>query len=189
MKKMVLVLTGGLIILAVAVTGFCSDPAIEGLGVQEFIEQVRVQILVYCDYYSRPLHWYQEEYVKDAPEDMEIEWKCRKGDWCEEPERIIIGGSGVILYSDILPEGLREELNAFGSTYILTNAHVVYPLIKVDFSGSRWKPLEIYAEEDLIYEAYPPSVEPGPDARPIMEAYYVLDRNYVTIKHRVDQLY
>lgn len=149
--------------------------AVAAIPVEQFIRSTTVQVVVNMSRYSRNVTWYQEV---DANGNRG-EWKERYGDWSKEPELVTAVGSGVILYS-----GKDKD-----ATYILTNAHVVDTLVRKESLGSRAKPLEVFKDEDKIEHSMPPRLKIREDARPIGQEYYVLDTNYVAIKHRKDQQY
>lgn len=145
--------------------------------VARHVRDVTVQVLVVMEKYTRPLIWYQE--VTATGE--RGEWKYRTGEWAKEPERVVVAGTGVIVYS-------REDGRYWG-TYILTNAHVVQFLVRKELLGTPHRPLEEYALEDLIVETTPPNVRPKPGARPFQQYYFRLPSDYVQIVYREDQFF
>jgi hypothetical protein len=129
------------------------------------------------DKYTRPLTWYQE--VTAAGE--KGEWKCKYGEWSKQPERVVVAGTGVIVYS--------LDGGPMSGTYILTNAHVVEPLVNKASLGSAAKPLDLYDMKDLIISEMPPGIKIRDGARPIAQYYFTLPTEYVQIKHTEDQFY
>ena len=185
-----------------------SEPKVEDVDLMEFIQSVAVQIIVPTTRYSRDLSWFKLEKGQIDHEKLDRNkdqwgykwfkegWKVEFGDWCkyDDAAEVMICGSGVILYSSILPEGLRVEGELHGATYILTNAHVVDILVDYKINneerwGTKGEPLDVYEPEFLIEKTYPPGIKIKGDAKPYEQAYYVKKSNYITIKHSVDQLY
>ncbi len=151
--------------------------------VQAFVRSVAVQVLVYFDTYSRSASWYREKY-----EDGTMgPWKVKYGEWKKADKTSAVAGSGVILFSGKVPFNIDGDMA--GATYILTNAHVVEFLIHKESLGSRYDPIDVYAKKDLIITQNPPTIKIKEGAHPIRQEYYVLKTNFVTIKHREDQLY
>lgn len=142
--------------------------------VLQHVRAVTVQVLVHLEKYTRSLTWYQEV----AADGTRGEWKFRVGEWSREPQRVVVTGTGVIVYS-------AEPVG----TLILTNAHVVSYLVRTELLGSAARPLEEYRLEDLEISLYPPSVQPKAGARPFQQYYFKLPAQYVEIKHRPDQFY
>lgn len=143
---------------------------------QRFIRSVTVQVIIQMDKYMRPLTWYQE--VTASGE--KGEWKCKYGEWQKKTE-VVQAGSGVIVYSC--------DGGAFSGTYILTNAHVVQPLVNKGILGSPYAPLDEYRLEDLEIQSMPPGYKPKEGARPFAQYYFTLPTAYVQIKTREDQFY
>lgn len=152
------------------------------MTVQEFIRAVTVQVLVNLEKYTRSLTWYQEV----AADGTKSDWKVKYGDWSPTPTPITIAGTGIIIFSGQLPIGAD---GCVGATYILTNYHVIEPLVRREALGSRLKPIDVYDEKDLIITEMPPSVTPRPGARPVAQSYFVLPKDYIIIKHKEDQTY
>lgn len=150
------------------------------ININEFIRSVTVQVVVSVEKYYRSLTWYQEINTDGS----RSEWKVRHGKW-EEPERIEVVGSGFIVYSGSAPYG--NEL--IGATYILTNAHVVSLMIREDARGSAYKPLDVFLPDDIILSTNPPGIAVKEGARPIEQQYFVINKDYVSIRHSEDQLY
>ena len=157
-----------------------SIAAAEEININEFVRSVTVQIVVSVEKYTRSLDWYQEINADGSRSD----WKVRYGKW-EEPERIEVVGSGFIVYSGSAPYG--NEL--IGVTYILTNAHVVSLMVREGMRGSAYIPLDIFSAEDIIFTTMPPGIVIKEGARPVEQQYFILDRDYVSIRHSEDQLY
>jgi len=162
--------------------------------------------------------WYEQGYI------------VKYGEWIGDDEsekdklvEVAIYGSGSIIFSDILPEALQSSSkeivvlkNTYGSTYqevstnekgtyaetlVMTNYHVIEPLIDEKALGSKKFPLSVYAEADIITEIDPPSARIVEGARPISQKYYVMmdeegavksweaDGNEAEIRIKVDQDY
>jgi len=151
-------------------------PTSNEVTIQKWVRSVTVQVLINMDKYTRPLTWYQE--VTATGE--KGEWKVRYGDWSKDPERVVVAGTGVIVYS------LDGDLPG---TYILTNAHVVEPLVNKASLGSRYAPLDLYDLKDLEIKDLPPSIKIKDGARPIAQYYFTLPTEYAQIKHTEDQFY
>ncbi|MCS7240966.1 MAG: serine protease [Candidatus Bipolaricaulota bacterium] len=145
--------------------------------IQKFIRSVTVQVLIQMEKYTRPLMWYQE--VTATGE--RGEWKARYGDWSKTPTPVVQSGTGVIVYSC--------DGGQYSGTFILTNAHVVQPLVQSSILGSPYSPIDEYRLDDLIIETMPPSVKPKPEARPFQQYYFKIPSNYVQIKSKEDQFY
>lgn len=176
------------IVLAAAVVGavclWPREPSVAQVSpgpteaiLQRFIRSVTVQVLVNIDKWTRSLTWYQEVTATGEKGD----WKVRYGDWSQKPERIVVAGTGVIVYS--------LDGGPYSGTYILTNAHVVQYLVNKEVLGSRYSPIDEYKLEDLEIETMPPRVQPKPGARPFAQYYFTLPANYVLIKAHEDQFY
>jgi S1-C subfamily serine protease len=189
--KMVALITFGLGILALSVftptilaqtETSSTGPivAVSDAAMQKWVRSVTVQVQVNLDKWTRSITWYQEV---DA-QGNRGEWKPRYGDWSKEPERIVVQGTGVIIYSQFDP----NFADAAG-TYILTNAHVVDYLVKSEKLGSRWNPIDVYDEKDLVISTYPPSVTVKAGARPIAQMYFTTPSNYVCIKYDEEQFF
>jgi hypothetical protein len=166
-----------------------------------------VQVVVPTTRYFRALSWYklEEGQIDHKALDRNKEqwgykwfkegWKVEKDNWSsrEEAVDVLICGSGVIIYSNILEEGLRIPGQTHGVTYILTNAHVVDILVDFTLREEKWgtpfKPLDIYEPKFLIENTYPPGITIKDNSRPYEQAYFVKKSNYITIKHDVDQIY
>ncbi|MEM4958556.1 MAG: serine protease [Nanopusillaceae archaeon] len=144
---------------------------------QRFIRSVTVQVLVHLDKYTRPLEWYQEVNARGE----RGEWKVRYGEWSKTPQRVVAAGTGVIVYS--------LDGSPYSGTFILTNAHVVRPLVNKAALGSPSKPFDEYRLEDLVVETLPPRVTPKEGARPYSQYYFTLPTNYVQIKAKEDQFF
>ncbi|PKP62216.1 hypothetical protein CVT91_00055 [Candidatus Atribacteria bacterium HGW-Atribacteria-1] len=191
-------------------------PIVDDVAVQKFIESVGVQIRIPVVITYRTLTWYKYEEGKkltqkeiDKLSDDERVWyglgyKVEYGEWLtkdEEKVEAAIYGSGVIIYSAILPEPLQsKEKGLYGATLVLTNYHVAEPLIDKLSLGSRFKPLNIYEEKDIIKSTYPPKMTIKEGARPYKqkfyeigkikeEASYIASKNTMEIKTKIDQHY
>lgn len=152
----------------------------EQININEFVRSVTVQIVVSVEKYTRSLDWYQEINADGSRSD----WKVRYGKW-EEPERIEVVGSGFIVYSGSAP----YASDVAGATYILTNAHVVSLMVREGMRGSAYRPLDVFSQEDMIITTTPPNIAVREGARPVSQQYFVVDRDYISIRHSEDQLY
>lgn len=190
-------------------------PPVDDISVQNFVESVGVQIRIPVVYTYRDLTWYKyDEGVKlpqkeiDKLSDDEKTWyelgyKVEYGEWKikdEEKVEAAIYGSGVVIYSAVLPEPLQsQELSIYGATLFLTNYHVAQPIIDKLSLGSRFKPFNIYAEIDIIRSILPPKMTIREGARPISQRFMELGtikktawlgtKNTAEIKLKEDQHY
>ena len=169
-------------LLAQTETSSTSTPtvAVSEAVMQKHVRSVTVQVQVFLDKWTRSITWYQE--VTATGE--KGEWKPRYGEWSKEPERIVVQGTGVIVYSRYDP-----EFGDVAGTYILTNAHVVEYLVTKTALGSRYDPIDVYDEKDLIINTFPPSVSVKPEARPVAQMYFTLPSNYACIKYTEEQFF
>jgi len=215
MKKILIIMLLVMsLVIPVLADGY-PTPAVDELAVQTFVESVGVQIRIPVVYTYNTLTWYKYEEGKkltdkeiDKLSDDEKEWyklgyKVVYGEWQtkdEEKVEIAIYGSGVIIYSAVLPEPLQsKEKGIYGATLILTNYHVAEPLIDKLSLGSRFKPINVYAESDIIKSTYPPQMTIREGSRPIKQKFmelgtmettgYVATKNTMEIKCKIDQHY
>jgi S1-C subfamily serine protease len=219
MKKLLIVL---IVFLLFSCMGFATEldyvtyqapktttPPVKDVDILKFVRAVAVQIIVPTTRYYRKLNWYKLEDGEIDHDKLDRDkeqwgyewfkqgWRVVFGDWCtkEKAQDVKICGSGVILYSSVLPEGLRVEGKTHGASYILTNAHVVDVLVDYystnDYEkcGSRLKPLDIYYTEDMVEKNYPPGLKIRQNAKPYEQIYFVPKSNYISILHSEDQLY
>jgi len=191
-------------------------PEVDEIQVQNFVESVGVQIRIPIVITYRSLTWYKyEEGVKltqkeiDRLNDDEEEWyelgyKVEYGEWQTKDEQKVewaIYGSGVIIYSAVLPEPLQsKEKGIYGSTLLMTNYHVAQPIIDKLSLGSRFKPFNVYEDLDIIKTTYPPKMTIREGARPIKQKFFTLGtikdevvflatKNTAEIKLKIDQHY
>lgn len=153
------------------------SPTISEAAVMRFVRSVTVQILVNIEKYTRPVEWYQEV-TRDG---QRGEWKARYGEWSREPQRVVVAGTGVIIYSC--------DGGSWSGTYILTNAHVVELLVRKELLGSPVNPFDEYRLEDLEIETMPPRVTPKKGALPFQQYYFRLPTNFVSIRYSEDQFF
>lgn len=163
------------VVLTAMLAVACLVSAAQAVPVETFIRSTTVQIVVNMSRYSCSVTWYQEVDTSGN----RGEWKARYGDWSDTPTQVTAVSSGVVLYS-----GKEKD-----ATYILTNAHVVDTLVRQEALGSRARPFGVFKPEDKTEHTLPPRLEIREGARPIEQEYFVLDTNYVAIKHRKDQQY
>lgn len=191
-------------------------PTVDDKVVQDFIESVGVQVRIPVVWTKRTLTWYKyDEGVKlsqkeiDKLDDDEKGWyklgyKVEYGEWQSKDEEKVeaaIYGSGVVVYSAILPKPLQsQEKGIYGATLFMTNYHVAEPIIDKLALGSRFKPFNVYAEIDVVKSVYPPKMTIREGARPlyqrfmtlgtIKEAYkWIAEKNTTEIKRSIDQNY
>jgi len=199
-------------------------PQISEKDVIELIEQFGVQVRIPVEMVYRSLTFYKyEEGSKLTPkefdrlnEDEQLWYEqgyiVKYGEWIgddkDEKDKIIktaIYGSGSIIYSQILPEALQSKSMGFvtegmyAQTLIMTNYHVVQPLVDKLSLGSKVFPINVYEPIDIITQADPPSAKIRQGARPTQQKYiYLVDKeeqsyiwkattNTAGIKVKVDQ--
>ena len=190
-------------------------PEVDELEVQNFIESVGIQVRIPVVYTSRDLSWYKYEKGQKLTEkqidklnDDEKLWyamgyKVEYGEWKAKDEEKIeaaIYGSGVVIYSAVLPEPLQsKEKGIYGSTLILTNYHVVEPIIDKYSLGGRFKPFNVYVESDVVKSVFPPEMKIREGARPIQQRFmelgtikktaWLAEKNTAEIKRDTGQHY
>ena len=111
-------------ILTISVLAEYPTPEVDEIAVQNFVESVGVQIRIPIVITYRSLTWYKyDEGIKltqkeiDKLSDDEKEWyglgyKVEYGEWQSEDDEKVesaIYGSGVVIYSAILPEPLQSQ--------------------------------------------------------------------------------
>lgn len=201
--------------LAIPVLAEYPTPSVDDISVQNFVESVGVQIRIPVVYTYRDLTWYKyDEGVKLSQKEIdklsddekiwyELGYKVEYGEYkTKDEERVeaAIYGSGVIIYSAVLPEPLQsQELSIYGATLFLTNYHVAQPIIDKLSLGSRFKPFNVYAEIDIIRSILPPKMTIREGARPISQRFMQLGtikktawlgtKNTAEIKLKEDQHY
>ena len=114
--------------------------------------------------------WYSQGYIVKYGE-----WI---GDDLKEKDQLIktaIYGTGTIIYSNILPEALQsKDSQTYAQTLVMTNYHVVQPLVdKLDL-GTQARPVNVYEAQDIITQVDPPSAKYREGARPIQQKYSLL---------------
>jgi len=169
-------------------------PIVDELEVQKFIESVGVQIRIPCKIVYRNLTWYKFEkgmklsdiefnrlsddekiWYKDGYLVKYGEWEKDKNKW----EESAIYGSGVLIYSAILPEPLQsraegKDKGIYGETLVITNYHVAQPIIDKYSLGSRYDPINVYENKDIVTSLFPPKATIKPGARPIKQKFFFL---------------
>jgi hypothetical protein len=174
------------------------QPPVADVEILDFVRSVSVQVVVRVKKYFRSYTWYElaEGNKPDKPwlKDEEKKWyemgyTYEFGAW-EEPEDLLICGSGVIIFSKKYdtPLVVNDEM-IYGHTLGITNWHVVEMLVDYNSRGTAYKPINVYAEKDKITYTYPPSVEIKKNARPIGQSYFKVEIECVYIKHDERQLY
>lgn len=211
-------LVGLLILIFLAMPIFATEyptPPVDEIAVQNFVESVGVQVRIPVVYTYRDLSWYKYEAGQKLTEkqfdklnDDEKEWyrlgyKVEYGEWqTKDEERVeaAIYGSGVVIYSAELPDPLQsKERGIFASTLIMTNYHVVQPIIDKLSLGSRYKPFNVYIESDVIKSIFPPKMVIREGARPtkqrfmglgtIKKTYWKAEKNTAEIKRSKGQYF
>ena len=145
--------------------------------------------------------WYTQGYIAQYGE-----WI---GDDYKEKDQLIktaIYGSGTLIYSSILPEALQSksvgrEVGTYAETLVLTNYHVVAPIIDRYSLGCQKEPINVYEAIDIITTIDPPTVKFREGARPIKQKYFMLldekgetrswvaTQNTTEIRVKIDQNY
>jgi len=174
------------------------QPPVADVEILDFVRSCSVQVVVRVKRIYRTLNWYKlsegskldDTFLSDEEKGWyEMGYKYETGKW-EEPEDWLISGSGVIVYSrkyDI-PMIIDNEM-IYGETLGITNWHVVEQLVRYESRGTAYKPINVYAEQDMITYTYPPGVKIKKDARPIGQSYFKVETECVYIKHDEKQLY
>ena len=163
--------------------------------------------------------WYKQGYIVKYGE-----WI---GDDKDEKDQIVktaIYGSGTVIFSGELPEALQskereiivikssysiysepplqiKEKGIYAETLVMTNYHVIQPLVDKLHLGSKLNPINVYEERDIKTSIDPPKVEIVEGARPVSQKYsYLVDKegksidwlaktNTASIKISTDQNY
>ena len=162
--------------------------------------------------------WYEQGYVVKYGE-----WIGDDKNEADKLVEVAIYGSGSIIYSDVLPEALQSRSkqivvlkNTYGNTYsevttnekgmyaetlVMTNYHVIEPLVDEVTLGTKAKPFNVYEEGAIVTEIDPPSARILEGSRPIMQKYYKMvdeegavkdwesEGNTAEIRIKVDQNY
>lgn len=174
------------------------QPPVQDVEILDFIKSITVQVIARIKGYYRPYIWYElaegnkpeKPWLKDEEKKWyEMGYTYETGKW-EEPEDILICGSGVIIYSQKydIPIIVGSEM-IHGHTLGITNWHVVEMLVDYESRGTSFSPMNVYAEKDITTYTYPPSIEIRKDARPIGQEYFKVETENVYIKHDEKQLY
>ncbi len=197
MKKILLAI---LIVLALAIPVLATEypvPPISEKDVIEFVEKVGVQVRIPVKQVYRSLSFYKfeegtkltDEEFKKLSEDEKTWYSqgyiVKYGEWIgddkDEKDQIVetaIYGSGTIIYSNILPEPLQsQDKGLYAETLVMTNYHVVQPLVDRLSLGSKSYPINVYEERDIKTSIDPPKAEIIEGARPISQKYsYLIDK-------------
>jgi len=185
------------------------QPPVQDVEILDFVQSVSVQVQVRVKRLKRTLNWYKltdgnrldEKDLYSLNED-EKKWyaqgyKVEYGKYpsIKDAEDWLISGSGFIISSQkyetpiwMKNERGKDEL-IYGETLGMTNWHVVEQLVDYESRGSSSKPFNLYDEKDKIITTYPPSIKIVEGARPIEQAYFIVDTQQVYIKHTENQLY
>ena len=221
MKKFLLAILIVMIFVLPVLAVEYKTPRISDKDIIDFIGEVGVQVRIPVKQVYRPLSFYKfEEGVKLTDEEFrrlnedekvwyEQGYMVKYGEWIgddkDEEDQIVetaIYGTGTIIYSSELPEALQsQDKGLYCETLVLTNYHVVQPLVDKLHLGSKREPLNVYEEKDYRTSVDPPKVEIIQGARPISQKYsYLVDKegeptawiasvNKASIKINVDQHY
>ena len=174
-----------------------ASPPISEKDVIDFVEKVGVQVRIPVYQVYRPLSFYKwEEGAKLSDEkfkelnENEKKWYqqgyiVQYGEWIgddkKEEDQIVktaIYGTGTIIYSSILPEALQsQDKGIYAETLVMTNYHVVQPLVDKLNLGTKADPINVYEAKDYRTSVDPPKVEIITGARPISQKYgYFVDK-------------
>lgn len=221
MKKILLVIV---LVFAFAMPALANEypsPEISEKDVIEFIEKVGVQVRIPVKQVYRKLSFYRfeegqkftDEEFKELTEDEKIWYEqgyiVKYGEWIgddkDEEDEIVetaIYGSGSIIYSAELPEALQsQDKGIYCETLVMTNYHVVQPLVDKLNLGTKADPVNVYEEIDIKTSIDPPKAEIVAGARPVSQKYsYLIDKegeakfwsattNVASIKLDVDQYF
>ncbi|GAG59179.1 unnamed protein product, partial [marine sediment metagenome] len=168
MKKILLaILIVAMLAIPVLATEY-SAPPINDKGVIEFLEKVGVQIRIPVRIVYRDLSFYKfekgvlltDDEIKGLNEDEKL-WYVqgyivKYGEWIgddkDEEDQVVesaLYGSGTVIFSDELPEQLQEEMGMYAATIVLTNYHVVQPIVDKLSLGSKGNPINVYEEANI----------------------------------------
>ena len=172
-------------------------PPIGDKEIIEFLEKVGVQVRIPVKQVYRALSFYKfeegtklsDEKYKELSEDEKVWYDqgyiVTYGEWIgddkDEEDQIVetaIYGSGTIIFSNILPVPLQsQDKGLYAETLIMTNYHVVQPLVDKLNLGTKIEPLNVYEEKDIKTSIDPPTSEIRLGARPISQKYsYLVDK-------------
>lgn len=168
----------------------------EWLSVNDFARLVASQIVCHVDVYKRDITWYKIEGDQQIPEFKDEDdpyYRFYKqgyypvyGEWNTKPRKGKIMGTGETLYSWSLPRGIGVE-GKYIATYVGTNAHVVDVFMMEEARGSKDKPLDVYAEKDLVKSMNPMKPIYREDAKPVAQYYIDIENSYITVKTTAQQ--
>ena len=198
-KQMKKILLAILIVMMFVLPVFAEypSPPINEKDVINFIEKVGVQVRIPVKQVYRALSFYKfEEGIKLNDEEFkrlsenekiwyEQGYLVKYGEWIgddkDEEDRVVetaIYGTGTIIFSGILPEPLQsQEKGVYAETLVMTNYHVVQPLVDKLNLGSKGEPINVYEEKDIKTSIDPPKAEIRDGARPIQQKYsYLVDK-------------
>jgi len=208
-------------IFALPVFAEYKSPPISEKDIIEYIEKVGVQVRIPVKQVYRSLSFYKfeegakltDEEFKLLNEDEKVWYEqgyiVKYGEWIgddkDEEDQIVetaIYGTGTIIYSAELPEPLQsQDKGLYAETLVMTNYHVVQPLVDRLSLGSKRNPINCYEEKDIKISIDPPKAEVREGARPISQKYsYLVDKegegyywcattNKASIKVSVGQYY
>lgn len=118
--------------------------------------------------------WYAQGYIVQYGEWIGDDFKER-----DQLIKTAIYGSGTLIYSSILPEALQSKsvgkvVGTYAETLVLTNYHVVAPIVDRYKLGSKSEPINVYEEIDLVTTIDPPTIKFREGARPTQQKYFTL---------------
>ena len=172
-------------------------PKISEKDVIEFIEMVGVQVRIPVNQVYRSVSFYKfdqgeklEQKAIDLLNEDEKTWYAqgyvvKYGEWIgddlDEKDKIVkvaIYGSGSIIYSSVLPEALQsKDKQLYAETLIMTNYHVIQPLVDKLNLGTKALPINVYEAVDILTQSDPPVAKIREGARPIQQKYtYLVDK-------------
>ena len=181
-----------------------STPPISDKDVINFIEKVGVQVRIPVKQVYRALSFYKfeegvkltDDQIKMLSEDEKLWYEqgyiVKYGEWIgddkDEEDQIVetaIYGSGSIIFSGILPEPLQsQEKGLYAETLVMTNYHVVQPIVDKLHLGTKSDPINVYEEIDIKTSIDPAKAEIREGARPVSQKYsYLVDKEGEAIKY------
>jgi len=194
MKKFLLTI---LILSILAIPVFSQTypiPKIPEGDVIKLIEKFGVQVRIPVEQVFRSVSFYKyekgnkltEEQIRLLNEDEKLWYSqgyiVKYGEWIgdelkEKDQRIktAIYGTGTIIYSSVLPEALQsKDSQTYAQTLIMTNYHVVQPLVDRLNLGTQALPINVYESQDIATTIDPPSAKFKEGTRPIQQKYSIL---------------
>ena len=204
MKRILLALLIVSILAIPVLANEYSTPPISDKDVINFIEKVGVQVRIPVKQVYRALSFYKfeegvkltDDQIKMLSEDEKLWYEqgyiVKYGEWIgddkDEEDQIIetaIYGSGTIIFSGILPGPLQsQEKGLYAETLVMSNYHVVQPLVDKLHLGTKSDPINVYEEIDIKTSIDPAKAEIREGARPISQKYsYLVDKEGKAVKY------